>query len=114
MVAISIQQSSISSLLNEAEIRAAKRCPTYDKDNAHWKRVDNLIEEQDRILVKLLNFDKEEKDLKGKNGVLVSDFLNLESPTKKACIDLSDGNHDSDSSMVQEIETELNTSKRVS
>ena len=65
-------------------------------------------------MVKLLNFDKEEKDSKRNNGDVVSDFLNLDSPAKKACIDLSDGNHDSDSSMVQEIETELNTSKRVS
>ena len=83
IVAISIQQSSISSLLNEAEIRAAKRCPIYDKDNTHWKRVDNLIEEQDRVMAKLLNFDHEENDSKRNEGDLVSDFLNLDSPAKK-------------------------------
>ena len=58
MIVLSIQLSSITSLLNQADIRASNRCPTYDKDNAHWKRVDNLIEEQDRVMNKLLNFDQ--------------------------------------------------------
>ena len=74
----------------------ANRCPSYDKNNAHWKRVDNLIEEQDKVMEKLLNFDKDENNSKSSDGYVVSDFINSSSPVKKACIDLSDVNHDSD------------------
>ena len=65
-------------------------------------------------MVKLLNFDQEENDSKRNDGDLVSEFLNLDSPAKKVCIDLLDVNHDLDSNTVQENETELKTSKRVS
>ena len=65
-------------------------------------------------MVKLLNFDKEEKDSKRNNGDVVSDFLNLDSPAKKACIDLLDVNHDLNSNTLQGNKTELKTSKRVS
>ena len=58
-VALSIQQSSINNILNQTEIQATNRCPSYNKNNAHWKRADNLIEEQDRVMEKMLNFDKD-------------------------------------------------------
>ena len=83
MAALSIQQSSINNLLNQAEIRATNRCPSYDKNNSHWKRVDSLIEEQDRVMKKLLNFDKDEDNLKSGDGYVVSDFINPSSPVKK-------------------------------
>ena len=86
IVALSIQQRSIL---------------IYDKDNTHWKRVDNWIEEQDQVMAEFLNFDKEENDSKRNEGDIVSDFLNLDSPSKKkAHIDLSDDNDDSNSNTV--------------
>ena len=114
MVALSIQQSSITSLLNQAEIRAANRCPIYNKNNAHWKRVDNLIEEQDKVLKKLLNFDQDMNMSKKINHHIVSDFVKMESPKKQACIGMSNGSNESDSNMVQGEDVTSKKSKSVS
>ena len=104
MVALSIQQTSISNLLNQAEIRAGNRYPSYDKDNVHWKRVDNLIVEQDKVMEKLLNFDKDDNNSKS-SEYAVRDFIKSENHVKRIRMDLSDVNLDfnDDTEQVQDI-----------
>ena len=46
LASISMQSTILESQLAAAERRAERRCPEYDPEHILWKKVDELIEEQ--------------------------------------------------------------------
>ena len=78
MVGLSIEEAALSRQIESAERRAGMRCPIYDASNVHWKRVDTLVDEQDKVLQRIRNFNEN----KSKPPPTVSDFLNSASPEK--------------------------------
>lgn len=88
LVGLSIQEAAIRNQIESAESRAVQRCPKYTKSNPYWKRVDELIEEQNQVVKaikehsqSLINNDITQSTQSFSNDV--SDFLNQESPVKK-------------------------------
>ena len=43
LVGMSITESAMAREIENGEKRATIRCPVYDSENVHWKRVDELI-----------------------------------------------------------------------
>ena len=66
--------------------------------------MDNLIVEQDKVMEKLLNFDKDDNNSKS-SEYAVSDFINSESPVKRMRMYFSNVNLDfnDDTEQVQDI-----------
>ena len=82
MVALSMEESAMTKMIEAAERRAMQRCPEYDKCNQYWAKVDMMLKEQDQLMIKIRNFN--EKIMNQKPAAhLVSDFLNNPSPDKK-------------------------------
>ena len=50
MVSLSIENSAITTSLTNAERRAEARCKKYDPNNVFWKKVDQLIEQQEEVV----------------------------------------------------------------
>jgi hypothetical protein len=85
LVGLSIQASAIQSQIESAENRAAMRCPKYNKSNVHWKRVDELLEEQSAVVeaIKAHSTALITNDVTQSFKPEVSEFLNQESPSLK-------------------------------
>ena len=85
LVGLSIQEAAIRSQIESAESRANSRCPKYNKNNVYWKRVDELLEEQDEVIKTIKQHSQAliDNDVTQSNQSFVSDFLNQESPGKK-------------------------------
>jgi len=82
MVALSLEQSAMTKLIEAAERRASQRCKEYDGENFYWKKVDDLLADQDKLMTKIRSFNNDVILLK-RSAFGVSDFLNNPSPTKK-------------------------------
>ena len=80
IVALSIEESAIGRQLNVAEKRAEQRCPEYNATNIYWKRVDELIEDQQSVMDRIKSFNST-VDTSNQNTD-VSKFLNQDSPIK--------------------------------
>ena len=82
MVALSLEEGSMSNLVEAVERRAAQRCPKYNKSNVYWKKVDQLLLEQEELMEKIRNFNTSIIDQKP-SALSISEFLNEPSPSKK-------------------------------
>ena len=82
MVALSLEESSMRKLVEAAERRALQRCPKYNKDNVYWKKVDQMVIEQEEFTEKIRNFNTSIMDQK-LSTLSISEFLNEPSPSKK-------------------------------
>ena len=84
LVGLSIQQSAIESQIEGAERRANLRCPEYDENNIHWKRVDDLLEQQSEVIKLIKEYNLQiTKESSKLHNTEVSEFLNQASPIKK-------------------------------
>ena len=81
LVSLSIEDSAVSRLLENTEKRAEMRCPTYNKNNRLWKRVDELMAKHERTVNRISVFDTKESV---KPDPKVIAFLNNLSPDKKS------------------------------
>ena len=81
MVALSLEESSMTKLVEAAERRALQRCPKYSNTNVYWKKVDGMLIEQEQLMAKIKNFNNSIMDQKPLS--VVSEFLNEPSPLKK-------------------------------
>ena len=82
MVALTLEESAMSKLIEAAERRAAQRCPEYNPENPFWKKVDSLLVEQEKLMAKISGFN--DSVLKRKTSICeVSEFLNSPSPAPK-------------------------------
>ena len=50
MVSLLIQESAMPCELEQAEQRALRRCPVYDKNNMHWKEADNIAKQLSELV----------------------------------------------------------------
>ena len=84
LVGLSIQESAIGRQIVSTENRAMQRCPTYDKNNPYWIRVDKLISQQSDVVLMINQYNTETLlDENERSSVThVSDFLNQASPVK--------------------------------
>ena len=64
MVALSLEESSMTKLVEAAERRALQRCPKYSKTNVYWKKVDGMLIEQEQLMAKIKNFNNSIMDQK--------------------------------------------------
>ena len=78
MIILSIEINAIGVQVEAEENRATSRCPKYNKNNVLWKKVDNLLKEQERIILKIKEFNN--KTIQSAHTPVVSEFLNLSSP----------------------------------
>ncbi len=97
LVGLSIQEAAIRSQIESAESRANSRCPKYNKNNVYWKRVDELLEEQDQVIKTIKEHSQAliDNDVTQSTQSFVSDFVNQESPAKKRNYNQMIGNNDS-------------------
>jgi hypothetical protein len=97
LVGISIQEVAIWSQIESAESRANLCCQKYNKNNVYWKRVDELLEEQDQVIKTIKEHLQAliDNDVTQSNQLFVSDFLNQELPAKKRNYNQMIGNNDS-------------------
>ena len=77
IIGLSIEMNAIAAQVEAAENRATLRYPEYSKSNPMWKKVDYLLEEEDRVMLKIRNFNNNPIRL---SKTPVSEFLNLSSP----------------------------------
>ena len=82
LVGMSVEGSVLSKQIEAAERRAASRCSDYDPENVHWKKVDSLLQDQDKLLIKIRTFNDNMLIDKSEGNVSVSSFLNEPSPKK--------------------------------
>ena len=85
LVGLSIQEAAIRNQIESAEARASQRCPKYNKKNMYWKRVDDLLEEQNEVVqtIKEHSHALITNDVTQSFNTEVSEFLNQDSPKKK-------------------------------
>jgi len=83
MVALIAYDRSIARQIESAERRAGLRCNPYDRNNIHWKAVDELIEKQTAITEKMGNLTSVGKDEDTGVDSIVTEFLNQQRPQKK-------------------------------
>jgi hypothetical protein len=97
LVGLSIQEAAIRSQIESAESRANSRCPKYNKNNVYWKRVDELLEEQDQVIKTIKEHSQAliDTDVTQSNQLFVSDFINQDSPAKKHNYHQMIGNNES-------------------
>ena len=104
MVALSLEESAMTKLIEAAERRAIQRCPDYDANNQYWKRVDDMLVDQDKLMCKIHSFN-DDVIMQKPSEFGVSDFLNNPSPSKKRKatdvdgIDSNDGGDDGSDSL---------------
>ena len=88
LVGLSIQESAIGRQIASAEGRARERCSEYHPKNPYWKRVDQLLAEQQNVTDMMANYNNSLMNDNGSNakdsGAKVSEFLNKPSPVKAA------------------------------
>jgi len=84
LVGMSVERSILSKQIEAVEGRAASRCSDYDPENAHWKKVDNLLLDQDKLLLKIRTFNDNTLVDKSEENVTLSSFLNEPSPKKES------------------------------
>ena len=90
LVGLSIEQCALKDQVEAAERRAASRCREYDPSNLYWRKVDSLLEDQDKLLEKIRSFNKDMMVQTEKPRESVS--ADLISPVKrKATVDIDDG-----------------------
>ena len=77
IIGLSIEMSAITAQVEAAENRAKSRCPEYNASNIMWKKVDYLLEEQERVMLKIKQFNTTPIT---NDSTSVSEFLNLSSP----------------------------------
>ena len=53
MVALLLEESAMTKLIEAAEQRAIQRCPEYDGNNRYWKKVDDMLADQDKLMNKI-------------------------------------------------------------
>jgi hypothetical protein len=85
LVALIAHESAFSKSIENAERRAAMRCKEYDSDNIHWKKVDNMIEEHDRILDDLKKYSESLKAVATDKNTAdnIDDFINGKETSNK-------------------------------
>ena len=88
LVSCIAEESALGRQIESAERRAASRCPTYDANNVYWKRVDDLLMRQDKVINKIGNFiDQDDEPIS-----TISPFLNEPSPEKPQSTNNAQGN----------------------
>ena len=85
IVALSIEEAAIGRQVSAAEVRAQQRCPEYDSSNDHWKRVDLLIKDHDKVIDSIRKYREAmtEEVSENEGDEVVTEFLNQKSPEKK-------------------------------
>ena len=86
LVGLSIQESAIGRQITSAENRAKERCPTYNPNNAYWRRVDGLVQQQSDCVFMMNKYNNDmmmESEKPEPVVTNISEFLNLPSPVKK-------------------------------
>ena len=53
IIGLSIEISAMTAHVEAAENRAKSRCLEYNETNIFWKKVDYLLEEQDKAMLKI-------------------------------------------------------------
>ena len=77
MVGLIAHETAFSKLIESAERRAILRCPDYDSENPHWKKVDQMIDEHAIIVNNLKNYTEQLQHGNNKNDEINSiDNLN--------------------------------------
>lgn len=84
---MSIQEAAIGRQIASAEARAMIRCPDYDENNVYWKKVDKLLEEQEKVTDLMGSYNdsmiRDEHKKERENEMRVNEILNQPSPVKK-------------------------------
>ena len=101
--------SAISTQVEATENRAKMSCPQYNASNEMWMKVDYLLEEQERVMLKIKNFN-DTPITKDKHSM--SAFLNLSSPDnspdrKRKAVPSAEFSNILDSAMEDEDDTIL-------
>ena len=55
IASLMMQTIILKDQITQYERRAERICPTYDENNVHWERVDNLYSQQQGLLTALTN-----------------------------------------------------------
>lgn len=114
MVALSLEESAMGKMVEAAERRAMQRCPTYDRSNEYWMKVDAMLKDQDQLMEKIKSFNQRIIDRKP-DVLSVSDFINNPSPVKKRkAIDLEDLNSNDGDDDISDITANADRVAKVS
>ena len=114
MVALSLEESAMTKMVDAAERRAMQRCPDYDSGNQYWKKVDGMLKDQDQLMVKIRNFNQSIMNQKPCD-LSISDFLNEPSPAKKRkAIDLDEMNSNDGDDDISDITANADKVAKVS
>ena len=92
LVGLSIEQCALKDQVEAAERRAASRCPEYNPSNLYWRKVDSLLEDQDKLLDKIRSFNQDMMVQTDKPKESVS--VDLISPQKNKAIFASEEGDD--------------------
>lgn len=84
LVGMFIHESALSKQIEAVERRAASRCNDFDPENIYWKKVDILLQDQDKLLLKIRTFNDNMLINKSKRNVSVFLFLRKPSPNKES------------------------------
>merc|ERR1740136_465780 len=84
LVGMYLEGSLLSKQVEAAERRTASRCSDYDPENVHWKKVDNVLLDQDTLLFKIRTFNDNMLVDKSEENVTASSLLNEPSPKKES------------------------------
>ena len=82
MVALSLEEISMTKLVEAAKRTALQRCPKYNKNHVYWKKVDQMLIEQEELMEKIRDFNTSIMDQKP-SALSISEFLNESLPSKK-------------------------------
>ena len=114
MVALSLEESAMTKMVDASERRAMQRCPDYDSNNQYWKKVDGMLKDQDLLMVKIRNFNQTIMNQKP-SDLSISDFLNEPSPGKKRkAIELDEMNSNDGDDDISDITAHADKVAKVS
>ena len=83
MMALSLEESVMTKLINAAESRVILRCLEYHNNNPCQKKIDELSKKLKKLIIKIRKFNESVID-KTSSEFGVSDFLNESSPAKQS------------------------------
>ena len=118
LVGLSVEQSALKDQVDAAERRATSRCPEYNPTNIYWIKVDQLLEDQDKLLAKIRCFNTALITDNSNPKVSVSSSLLSPHKTKPLVeVDVDDGDElpsDDSSSTSTEVGEKRKRTSRVS
>ena len=118
LVGLSVEENALTKQIEAAERRAMSRCKEYDANNVYWKKVDILLTDQDKLLLKIRKFNEQMMSEEAIPRQSVSSLVNTPSPkksksSKNSVEEIVDGDH-SESSSVVSADDNLKESNNVS